>query len=188
MVVTLFPTTGIKCQVGDFNLLVDAPSGRKGDLILETETPLPINSFSAPEHIQGPGEYEVSGVRVRGVGLNSQGGKGRLKTAYSVELDGIRLGFLGEVGGALSDDTLDKLGEIDILFLSVDQRKFKAKQLVTLIKQVDPVIIVPTTDKTAKVLSEEIGQKIKGEEKLVIKKKDVDKEDKTQKLIWLKRK
>ena len=37
-----------------------------------------------------------------------------------------------------------------------------------------------------KLLAEELGQKVKIEEKLVIKKKDLDKEQIVGKLVWLK--
>lgn len=53
--------------------------------------------------IQGPGEYEVQGVFIKGFLSNSVcGGKERINTIYTVALEGINLGFLG----ALSDEKL----------------------------------------------------------------------------------
>ncbi len=180
------PSTGVKCQVGDFVLLVDPPTPlRAGDLILKTKTDWPLDTSSPPEVIQGPGEYEIKGVRIKGFELTNDDA-GHLKTSYLVDLEGIRLSFLDELLVEPSKEVLGELGEVDILFISADFGKSKTRQLTSLVKQVDPKIIVPTDDKTAKALAEELGQRPAAEEKLVIKKKDLTSEV-TNKLIWLKR-
>lgn len=183
MVVSLSPP-GVKCQVGDFVMFVNPPSDRKASLILETKAVLPVKFPLSPEVVAGAGEYEVAGVRVKGVSLGSDSGE--LRTAYATELEGIHLAFLGKLEEEPASDALDKLGAVDILFFEAEPAKLKAKQLVGLIKQIGPKIIVPLGDKTAKLLSEELGQKVKAEEKLVIKKKDLEKEEIANKLIWLK--
>ncbi|MBI2595082.1 MAG: MBL fold metallo-hydrolase [Candidatus Colwellbacteria bacterium] len=201
MVVSLSPP-GVKCQVGDFVMLVDpavalATAGKpaKGNLILYTEASLPLNFPLPPEVVAGAGEYEISGVRVKGINLDKETRGRLLRTVYSAELEGIRLAFLGELGGESISEILDKLGTIDILFLSASgsasvatpaKGAGDAKQIATLIKQVDPKIIIPVGDKTVKLLSGELGQKVKAEEKLVIKRKDLDKEQIVGKLVWLK--
>jgi hypothetical protein len=185
MVITALPDSGIKCQVGEFNLLVDAPQGKRGDLVLETKKSLPIDSFSSPDLIYGPGEYEISGVKIKGISINKEIPSGHWTAAYNVEFEGISLGFLGEISSELSDESLDKFGEVDILFFSADTKKLKPKELISVIKQINPQIIIPTTDKTAKYISEEMGQKIKAEEKIVIKKKDLAEETTGYRLVWL---
>jgi len=188
MVITVSENAGIKCQAGEFSLLVDSPPQRKGNLILKTCTELPVDSFSSPEIIFGPGEYEISGVRVHGIALPDEASPKEIRTAYSVNLDDMSLAFLIDITSEPSEDAMDKLGEVDILFFSLDTKGLKAKQAITLIKQVDPSIIIPANDKTAKFLSEEMGQKIKAEEKFTVKKKDIIKEDIANKLVWLKTK
>ena len=188
MIITVSESAGIKCQVGDFNLLIDSPSGKKGNLILKTHTEMPVNSFSSQSIIYGPGEYEISGVRVRGVLLPEDSSDKVLRSMYTAQLEGMRLAFFLDISANPSEDSLDRLGEIDILFISVDTKELNPKQITALIKQIDPSIIIPTTDKTAKMLSEEMGQKVKAEEKLVIKRKDLVKEDIANKLVWLKTK
>ena len=191
MVISLSPP-GIKCQVGDFVMLALpsvalAKEGRlpKANLILYTEVGLPVGFPLPPNLVAGAGEYEISGVRVKGVSLEKEKNNGQLlKTVYLAELEGIRLAFLGELESESIDEIIDKLGTVDILFLSVPHGG--TKQITTLIKQVDPKIIIPVGDKTAKLLAEELGQKVEAHEKLVIKKKDLDKEQIVGKLIWLK--
>jgi len=188
MVITASESAGIKCQVGDFSLLIDSPSGKKGSLILKTCTEASVDSFSSPEVIYGPGEYEVSGVRVRGVQLPEDSDKGVIRSMYTARLEGMNLAFFLDISINPTEDSLDRLGEIDVLFISVETNKLKPKQITALIKQIDPSIVIPVTDKTAKVLSEEMGQKVKAQEKLVIKRKDLVKEDIANKLVWLKTK
>lgn len=176
MIISLSPP-GIRCQVGDFVMLIDPPLDRKANLILKTQREVSLGFPPPAELVAGPGEYEISGVQVKGIGLGQ-------RTVYSAELEGIHLAFLGELGGETMADILDKLGKVDILFLASSGGG--AKQIMSLIKQVDPKVIVPLNDKTAKLLAEELGQKIKAEEKLVAKRKDLDKEEVAHKLVWLK--
>ncbi len=183
MIITLSPP-GVRCQVGDFVMLVDPSSDRKANLILKTRVDLPLDFPLPPEVVAGAGEYEISGVRVKGINLAKESAPQILRTIYLAELEGIRLAFLGELGDPPAAETLDGLGTVDILFLAVSAGK--AKQITTLIKQVDPKMIVPIGEKPAKLLMEELGQKVKAEEKLVIKKKDLAKEEVAKKLVWLK--
>lgn len=181
MVISLSPP-GVRCQVGDLVMLVDPASDRKANLILKTKATGPLGFPLPPETVAGPGEYEISGIRVKGLSV----GQG---TVYRAILEGVHLVFLGALPadktleGSLGV-SLEKLGAADILFLSHPSGSLK--QIITLIKQVAPKVIVPTDDKTAKLLAEELGQKVKAEEKLVVKKKDLDKEEGTNKLVWLK--
>ena len=195
MIISISPP-GIKCQVGDFVMVVEASAdpdlgtkaGRplRADLVLRTKTNLPIEFPLPPEIVAGAGEYEISGVRVKGISLDGETNGRLLRTIYSAELEGIRLSFLGELSGDAISQALDKLGAVDILFLSVEPGKLKAKEITTLMKQLDPKMIIPVDDKTVKLLAEELGQKIEAHEKIVIKKKDLDKEQITNKLVWLK--
>lgn len=184
MVISLLGPSGVRCQVADFVLLVDPPAKKKGNLVLQTETEVNNLGFLEEGRIVGPGEYEISGLRVRGVNLNNKNKK-VLKTAYAVKFDDIRLGFINGLETTLTQDTLDKLGEIDILFLDSESSALDAKELSALIKKIEPHVLVPMTNKGAKALLEEFGQKASKEEKLTLRAKDINKEEGI-KVIWLK--
>lgn len=187
MIISLLSPSGVKCQVGDFTLAVDpAPTKAKaGNLILRTETKVPVESFPGAEIIQGPGEYEISGAKIRGLVLAEETTATHFKTLYEVLLDGIRIAFMNNLSYLPRSEVLDRLGEIDILCLSVNPAKIKGKEIITLIKQIDPKIIIPIEEKMVKVLAEELGQKVKAEERLVVKRKDLLKEEVSNKLVWL---
>jgi hypothetical protein len=183
MVISLLGPSGVRCQVADFSLLVDPPIKKKGNLMLETETKIDEIDFPEEGQIRGSGEYEVAGVKIRGIDVG--GDKKVLRTAYAVRFDNIRLGFLNGLSGQLGQDVLDKLGEMDVLFINPESSSLSSKELVALIKKIEPSILVPMTDKGVKSLLEEFGQKASQEEKLVLKAKEINKEEGI-KVIWLK--
>ena len=74
-----------------------------------------------PFVVEGPGEYEVGDVTVRGYGVPTKyDKKDRITTIYQVVLEGMNIVFLG----AISDPEIDpkilaELGNIDILFVPI---------------------------------------------------------------------
>lgn len=159
-----------KVAAAGFDLVVDPQSSDSGsrlkaDLLVRTAVPFPLDNVASGEII-GPGEYEMSGVVVRGAPAAENGPK-ELRTIYKVLIDDITLGFIGDSSGELSEKALDMLGEIDILF--VPSNAMGAK----FIKQVGPKVAVPGWGDPIKVAGD-IGQKPEAQEKLVIKKKDIE--------------
>jgi len=182
MVISLLGPSGARCQVADFSLLVDPPAKKRGNLTLETQTKVDEMDFPEEGRIRGAGEYEVAGVKVRGIDVG--GDKKVFRTVYAVRFDNIRLGFLNGLPGPLGQDILSKLGEVDVLFVNPELSSLTPKEFAALIKKIEPSVLVPMTDKGAKMLSTELGQKTSQEEKLVLKAKEINKEEGT-KLIWL---
>ncbi len=132
-----------------------------------------------PFAVTGPGEYEINGVSVRGFLTQSQYAKEpKLNTVYLVELEGMKLCFLGSLHTTeLSEKTREALDGIDILFIPVgggetlspaEAHKFATKM--------EPSIIIPMDydEKTLKEFLKESGKGPKSEEKLTIKKKDLE--------------
>ncbi len=181
MVIKSIPLGGISCQFSDIILLVDPVSQTKGDIVLKTKAEFPLKP-SPSEVINGPGEYEISGIKIRGINIDKETASDLLRTAYLAEMDGMRLCFLGALNSELNEDAIDKLGEVDILFVPTGKNCIDVKGANALIKQIEPKIVIPT-DPDIKDLAEEIGQKPEFQEKLAIKKKDLI--ENTTKLIWM---
>jgi L-ascorbate metabolism protein UlaG (beta-lactamase superfamily) len=133
-----------------------------------------------PFVIQGPGEYEVKGVAVRGFGMPTHyGGKEGINTIYSVALEGMNLCFLGALGTAdLPASAKAELDEIDILFLPVGGNGvLEHAPAYKLAVQLEPKVIIPMhyDEKSLKAFLKEAGAEgTKPEEKLTIKKKDLE--------------
>jgi hypothetical protein len=192
VIITLSSVGGLKCQLGELSLVVDpSPSAKLVEgksLILFTKTDWPSTFIGSREIVLGPGEYEIGGIRIKGVKLAGETGEKFLRTAYLVNSDGLRLSFWGELRAGPTESELEQLGEIDVLFFSASAKKQDAKWLHSLVKQVDPPIVAPTDETTVRLLAEEMGQAPSATDKLVLKKKDFLAENLVTKLVWLKTK
>ena len=76
----------------------------------------------APETVRGPDSRTVKGVPIKGVATFHDGNKGQDRgrnTVYVIEVDGLRVGHLGDLGHPLSDDEAKAVGEVDVLLAPV---------------------------------------------------------------------
>lgn len=132
-----------------------------------------------PFVIDGPGEYEVRGVAVRGFASESEyGGKKGLNTIYLMTLEGMNLAFLGAHKGALPPAAKEALDDIDILFTPVGGKgTLDYEEAEALAVQLEPKAVVPlnyTQDELKKFLKEAGAEDAKPQEKLTLKRKDLE--------------
>lgn len=150
--------------------------------------------------VDGPGEYEISGVSIIGFQTyhdNQKGAERGLNTVYVYEMDGIRLMHLGDLGHTLKHDILDELGDIDVLFVPVGGTyTLGPSEAAEVVTNIEPNIVIPMHYKTIGLNPENFGSletvdkflsdnglPVDKQEKLVIKKEDI-KEDE-QKVVVL---
>ena len=100
-----------------------------------------------PFVIQGPGEYEVKGVSVVGVGAfhdKKTGAERGKNTLYNINVDDLNFAHMGDLGHLLSDSELEELGEVDVLFVPVGGvYTIEADDAAKLVSQIEPKIVVP---------------------------------------------
>ncbi len=75
-----------------------------------------------PVIIRGGEETIIKGVVVRGVGTFHDESKGQERgrnVVHIVDVDGLRVGHLGDLGHALSDDEAEAVGQVDVLLAPV---------------------------------------------------------------------
>ena len=105
-----------------------------------------------PKQIKSPGEYEIGGIFITGVATFHDDKKGELKgknTIYVIEMDGITLCHLGDLGHPLGPNLLEELGDVDILFLPVGEvSTIPVDTAVEIVRQLEPPIIIPMHYKT----------------------------------------
>lgn len=98
--------------------------------------------------IDGPGEYEVANVSVRGVSARSHIDDEGLKNAtiYKVVVDDLRLVSVGHIYPELSEEQLEAIANVDILIIPVGGHGFTLDTVGALkvIKELTPKIIIPT--------------------------------------------
>jgi len=142
-----------------------------------------------PFIIDGPGEYELKGVKVLGLASfhdQKKGAERGLNTIYLIEVDRIKICHLGDLGEErLSDEQIEALGQVDILLIPVGGTfTIGAKQAIEVINQIDPKLVIPMhyqlPNLTIKLegvekFLKEIGLgKQQPVDKLTLKKKDLD--------------
>jgi len=105
--------------------------------------------------VDGPGAFEFEGVRVttRPTFHDESKGRERGKNLVSVvELDGMRIVHLGDLGHALGKDDLKALGRVDVLFVPVGGHfTIDADAAAAVIRDLAPGIAIPMHFKTEKV-------------------------------------
>lgn len=115
-----------------------------------------------PYVVKGPGEYEVSGVFIRGISSfhdNKEGAERGKNTIYRIDLEGLSLVHLGDLGQKLTDEQLDFLSGVDILFIPVGGTyTIDAEQASELIPKIEPSIVIPMHYNETKLNQENFGK------------------------------
>ncbi len=119
---------------------------KKDDIALFTA--LPEKEPEARLTISNPGEYEVSEISFFGIATRShldEEGK-QTATMYKLQYGDIRIGITGHIHPDVSEDHLEELGAIDILFIPVGGNGYTLDPIgaQTVIKKIEPKIIIPT--------------------------------------------
>lgn len=99
--------------------------------------------------IKGPGEFEIGEVAIRGIATESG------KTIYDVEVDGIRVGIIGDI-----EEGLDDLGVSDVLCTSS----------VRAVREIEPKMIIAMGN--IEIMVAELKMSVRKEKRLKIKNLD----------------
>lgn len=137
-----------------------------------------------PFVVNGPGEYEVKGIFIRGFGSKSSyGGDERVNTVFLVQIEGMNICHLGALSsGELPPEVREGLDGIDVLFVPIGgDGVLKAAEAYKLALSLEPAVIIPVHygdvgEKGAleTFLKEGGGDKSEKQDKLTLKKKDLE--------------
>ena len=105
-----------------------------------------------PRLVNGPGEYEISGVLIIGIATfhDRVRGKERGKnTVYLTEVDEVSICHLGDLGHVLTAEQVEELGNVDVLLLPVGGvSTINASMAAEVVRQLEPKVVVPMHYKT----------------------------------------
>lgn len=102
--------------------------------------------------IEGPGEYEIKGTFITGIRTYHDAERGQQlgkNTVYVVDLDGVLICHLGDLGHSLSDEQAELLSEVDVLLVPVGGGStLNAELAVEVVSQIEPRVVIPVQFRT----------------------------------------
>ncbi len=189
----------VKVQFGDTVLAFNPPSKESklkatrfgADVALISLNHPDMNGVEQVAHggrqpftITGPGEYEIKSVVVRGFATESMfGGEKRINTVYTVDLEGMKLCFLGALSSPdLPAELKEELDEVDILFVPIGgEGVLTPSQAEKLSVTIEPHLVIPmhfegmgSPGSLKQFLKEAGEEKTEIQDKLTLKKKDLE--------------
>lgn len=100
-----------------------------------------------PFIVNQPGEYEIKGAFILGIASFHdavEGAKRGQNTICSIEIDGVRICHLGDLGHRLSDKQQEEINGVDVLMVPVGGvYTLDAKKAAEVVAQVEPNIVLP---------------------------------------------
>lgn len=202
MIITHHGVDFFKVSFGDTTIAVNPISKDSKIKSKSLGSDITLISLKSPEHngsdttsrgdkesfvINGPGEYEVSGVFIKGfLSRSNYGGEERINTIYTVTLENMTLGFFGPLSFSsekeLSSEAKEAFEGVDILFVPIGgDGVLDPATAHKLAVAFEPKLIIPSHfaevgDKNAlkTFLKESSAENVKPVDKLTIKRKDVE--------------
>ena len=167
------------------------PPKLEADILLITHQHYDHNNTKAVSGeyflIDGPGEYEIKNIYIRGIHSFHDNQKGQdrgINTIYVIEpeAEGIRVCHLGDLGQKeLSSEQIEAIGEVDVLLIPVGGiYTIDAEEAQKIITQIEPRIVIPMhyaipklnikLDKVEKFLKVMGVGEVETQSKLIVKK------------------
>jgi L-ascorbate metabolism protein UlaG (beta-lactamase superfamily) len=116
-----------------------------------------------PYVIHGPGEYEIKGIFVTGIGAYADDKKGAERgknTIYLYEVDDLIICHLGSLGHVLTTKQVEALSDVHVLLVPVGgQNTLDAAKAAEVIAQIEPRIVIPMHYRTG-------AEQVEGEDNL----------------------
>ncbi len=113
-------------------------------------------SGKTPFLIDGPGEYEIKNIFIKGIPAfhdNSEGKERGATTIYRIEASGFKICHLGDLGQKeLTSFQVEAIGNIDVLMIPVGGVfTVSAKETSKIISQIEPKVVIPMHYKIPKL-------------------------------------
>ena len=136
--------------------------------------------------VRGPGEYELNDVFITGIRTYHDAERGKVlgyNTVYLIEVEGMVICHLGDLGHTLTEEQAEAMSAADVLMAPVGGNLIDLNQAAEVIARLEPKLVIPmqfATDKGdaklgplepfGKALAVELPQP---EEKLVLRSSDL---------------
>jgi L-ascorbate metabolism protein UlaG (beta-lactamase superfamily) len=104
-----------------------------------------------PKVINGPGEYEVRGIFITGIGakLSKKAAQSERNTVYLYDFDGLTVCHLGSIDHIPSQNQVQALADTEVLLIPVGAATtINANEAAEMIGLIQPRIVIPMHYKT----------------------------------------
>ena len=117
------------------------------DISLRTNSQIP-EAKEAKFSAEMPGEYEISGVIIHGVGARAhmdEAGKNKA-VIYTISADDVKLAIVGHIYPDLNEDQLEEIGVVDVAIVPVGGNGYTldGAGALEVIKKLEPKLVIPT--------------------------------------------
>jgi len=100
-----------------------------------------------PQIYRGPEPIEIKGIKFSALSVFHDNEQGKLRsknTVVCIDVDGMRLCHLGDLGHILDAVQLNKLGKVDVLFIPVGGLwAIDAAEATKVVETVNPKVVIP---------------------------------------------
>lgn len=165
MTITFHKNCCFKVQIPGISLAIQVPGGNlsriKSDIIIK-KYPANSETDNAEHTIEGPGEYEIKGMRINGY----------KPSIFLIKAEGIKLAYFS---GLTDEKEIDeRVGDPDIAIINEANEKTG-----DILRQLHTKIAIIIPENVGKRLEKDLGAKLEKTSKLTVKKKDLlDTQDK----------
>lgn len=108
----------------------------------------------SPQVVKGSGSKTIKGISIRGVSTYhdpSKGSERGTNTIFNLQIDGMQVCHLGDLGHVLSEKEIKEIGPVDILLVPVGGYfTIDAKEATRVVDQIKPKVVIPMHFKTEK--------------------------------------
>lgn len=172
-----FGANCVKITSRKFSIVVDDNLDQVGlksitkpaDISLRTSLIFPEHKLAAFT-AETAGEYEISGAVIHGIAARGHmDEKGTMSAViYTIEGEDAKIGVLGHIFPALSEEQLEQIGLLDAVIVPVGGNGYTLDGIgaLSVIKQIEPKLVIPThyADKAIKyeVPQAELTDAVKG--------------------------
>jgi L-ascorbate metabolism protein UlaG (beta-lactamase superfamily) len=120
--------------------------------IVTSSHPHPGHGFTSgvggePRIVRGPGEYEIAGIFITGIGTfhdSTKGSERGKNTVYLIEMDDMRLCHLGDLGHPLTAEQAEDIDGVDVMLVPVGGLStIDAAAAVETVRLLQPRIVIP---------------------------------------------
>jgi len=110
------------------------------------------------KEIRGPGEYELKGTFITGIATFHDADQGKRlgkNTVYLLEIDGMTLCHLGDLGHLPSSELMEAIGDTEILFLPVGGvSTIGGSTAAEIVRRLNPKVVIPMHYKTPDLIGD----------------------------------